>query len=98
MLAQDGATVEFAQPDAQPLTDTRCLPLGDGTGVRIVTEEGEILIGLYNETAPVASENFLNLAQAGYYDGSIFHRLVPGFVIQGGVPDGHAPESAARSR
>ena len=87
-VAQEGATAELAPPEAQPLAEARCLPAGDGTGVRIVTAEGEILVGLFNETAPVASENFLNLAQAGYYDGVGFHRLVPGFVIQGGDPDG----------
>ena len=84
-LAQEA---EVAPPDAQPLAETRCLPAGDGTGVRLVTEEGEILIGLFNETAPVATENFLDLAEAGYYDGVGFHRVVPGFVIQGGDPDG----------
>jgi cyclophilin family peptidyl-prolyl cis-trans isomerase len=54
----------------------------------MTTEEGDIVIGLFDETAPVATENFLNLAEAGYYDGVGFHRLVPGFVIQGGDPEG----------
>ena len=83
-LAQD----ELGPPDAQPLAETRCLPSGSGNGVRLTTEEGDIVIGLFDETAPVATENFLNLAEAGYYDGVGFHRLVPGFVIQGGDPEG----------
>jgi cyclophilin family peptidyl-prolyl cis-trans isomerase len=87
-LGQGGVPGEFGPPQAQPLTEARCLPAGGGTGVRLVTEEGDILIGLYDESAPVASENFLNLAEAGYYDGVGFHRLVPGFVIQGGDPEG----------
>ena len=37
---------------------------------------------------PVAAENFLNLASSGFYDGAVFHRIVPGFVIQGGDPEG----------
>ena len=43
---------------------------------------------LYTESAPVATENFINLAEAGYYDGLGFHRIAPGFVIQGGDPNG----------
>ncbi len=43
---------------------------------------------LYNESSPVAAENFINLAEAGYYDGIVFHRIVPDFVIQGGDPEG----------
>jgi cyclophilin family peptidyl-prolyl cis-trans isomerase len=79
---------DLAPPDAQPLAETRCLPSGSGTGVRLTTAEGDIVIALYDETAPVASENFVNLAESGYYDGVGFHRLVPGFVIQGGDPEG----------
>jgi peptidyl-prolyl cis-trans isomerase B (cyclophilin B) len=75
-------------PAATPIAQPPSTPAGDGTGVRLATEEGDIVIGLFNETAPVASENFVNLVQAGYYDGLTFHRLVPGFVIQGGDPAG----------
>jgi cyclophilin family peptidyl-prolyl cis-trans isomerase len=87
-LAQDAIAAEVGPPDAQPLAETRCLPSGTGTGVRVTTEEGDFVVGLFDETAPVATENFLNLAEAGYYDGVGFHRLVPGFVIQGGDPEG----------
>ncbi len=45
---------------------------------------GDIVIALKPDTAPVATANFVKLAEAGYYDGVAFHRLVPGFVIQGG--------------
>jgi cyclophilin family peptidyl-prolyl cis-trans isomerase len=64
------------------------VPAGDGTGVRLKTDLGDIVIGLFTESAPVASENFLNLARSGFYDGTGFHRVVPGFVIQGGDPEG----------
>lgn len=83
-LGQDAPAPPQATPRAEPLA----VPTGDGTGVRLVTEKGDILIYLFNESAPVASENFLNLASSGYYDGVVFHRLVPGFVIQGGDPEG----------
>lgn len=75
-------------PEATPLAEPPAEPATDGTTATISTELGDIVIELYTESAPVATENFINLAEAGYYDGVIFHRLVPGFVIQGGDPTG----------
>ena len=75
-------------PEATPNPVPLDTPAGDGTAVRLATELGDVVIGLFNESAPVASENFLNLATEGYYDGVGFHRAVPGFVLQGGDPDG----------
>ena len=75
-------------PEATPNPVALETPAGDGTAVRLTTELGDVVIGLFNESAPVAAENFLNLAEAGYYDGVGFHRAVPGFVLQGGDPDG----------
>jgi cyclophilin family peptidyl-prolyl cis-trans isomerase len=54
------------------------------TSAVINTEQGEIVIDLFVEGAPKASANFLDLAKKGFYDGVIFHRVIPGFVIQGG--------------
>jgi cyclophilin family peptidyl-prolyl cis-trans isomerase len=54
----------------------------------ISTEKGDIVVELFTEDAPKAAKNFLDLARKGFYDGVIFHRVVPGFVIQGGDPDG----------
>ena len=88
VVAQDEPSRPLGPPDAQPLTAPPASPSGDGTGVRLVTELGDIVIGLFTESAPVASENFVNLVEAGFYDGVVFHRLVPGFVIQGGDPEG----------
>ena len=50
----------------------------------IATEKGDIEIDLFAEGAPKATANFVDLARKGYFDGVIFHRIVPGFVIQGG--------------
>ncbi|MCL2620564.1 MAG: peptidylprolyl isomerase [Defluviitaleaceae bacterium] len=49
---------------------------------------GVITLELYPEVAPISVENFVNLAGKGYYDGLIFHRVIRGFMIQGGCPDG----------
>ncbi|MBR4768386.1 MAG: peptidylprolyl isomerase [Lachnospiraceae bacterium] len=57
--------------------------------VTIELENGGVMKGeLYEETAPVTVENFEKLANAGFYDGLIFHRVIPGFMIQGGDPEG----------
>ena len=52
--------------------------------VTFSTTLGDFTIELYPDRAPVTVENFLAYVDAGYYDGTIFHRVIPGFVIQGG--------------
>ena len=55
----------------------------------ILMENGEsIKFELYSDIAPISVENFVKLAKQGFYDGLIFHRVIPGFMIQGGCPDG----------
>ena len=56
--------------------------------VTLETSLGNIKIGLYDADAPKASANFIELARTGFYDGTIFHRVIDGFMIQGGSPDG----------
>ena len=57
--------------------------------VTIELANGEVMRGeLYPEKAPNTVNNFISLANSGYYDGLIFHRVIPGFMIQGGCPDG----------
>ncbi|WP_353939258.1 peptidylprolyl isomerase [uncultured Anaerotruncus sp.] len=57
--------------------------------VTIQMENGkEIKIELYPDVAPATVENFVNLVKDGFYDGLIFHRVIPGFMIQGGCPQG----------
>ena len=52
------------------------------------TERGEFDVLLFANDAPVTVENFINLAQLGFYDGTTFHRVIPGFMVQGGDPTG----------
>jgi len=57
--------------------------------VTITMENGDIMKAeLYPEIAPVSVNNFISLIQKNYYDGLIFHRVIRGFMIQGGCPDG----------
>lgn len=55
--------------------------------VRLQTEAGDILLVFYPDLAPLHVGNFRHLAATGFFDGSRFHRIVPGFVIQGGDPN-----------
>lgn len=56
---------------------------------KIEMENGGVMtLELYPETAPITVENFVKLAKSGFYDGLIFHRVIEGFMIQGGDPTG----------
>ena len=58
--------------------------------VTVTLENGQVMTGeLYPEKAPNTVNNFIALANSGYYDGLIFHRVIPGFMIQGGCPNGN---------
>ena len=52
------------------------------------TTEGDIVLELFEEDAPKTVSNFKKLASEGFYDGLIFHRVIPDFMIQGGCPQG----------
>ena len=57
--------------------------------VTITMEDGRVMRGeLYPEKAPNTVNNFISLANKGFYDGLTFHRVIPGFMIQGGCPEG----------
>ena len=55
----------------------------DAPRVVIETNHGDIVVGLYEDLAPIAVRNFLDYVDADYYDGTVFHRVRPGFMIQG---------------
>ncbi len=54
------------------------------TRATIATEKGDIEVDLFTNDAPKATQNFIDLAKKGFYDDVIFHRVIPGFVAQGG--------------
>jgi peptidyl-prolyl cis-trans isomerase B (cyclophilin B) len=56
--------------------------------VTIKTENGTIKVELYPEIAPNTVKNFISLVNKGFYNGTIFHRVIPDFMIQGGDPEG----------
>ena len=68
-------TLSFAKENTMPATQSK---------VKLSTSLGEIIIQLNTEKAPVSSENFLKYVNEGFYNGTIFHRVIPGFMAQGG--------------
>jgi cyclophilin family peptidyl-prolyl cis-trans isomerase len=52
--------------------------------ITLVTNHGDIVVELFEETAPISAGNFRQYATDGFYDGTIFHRVIPNFMIQGG--------------
>ena len=59
-----------------------------GSIVKIITSQGDILIELFDKQAPITAGNFLLLVEDGFYDGVVFHRIIPDFMAQGGDPTG----------
>src|SRR5947207_2111305 len=63
-------------------------PMNASNEVAIIkTSEGDMIVRFWNDAAPNTIENFKKLARSGFYDGTIFHRIVKGFMIQGGDPN-----------
>ena len=63
-------------------------PAGETRTVNIETDKGAIVIKIEADLSPIAAGNFVTLVGCGFYNGVVFHRVVPGFVIQGGDPTG----------
>ena len=67
-----------------PTSQPAALAAGQTRTVTLQTDKGAIAITIHADWSPIAAGNFVALASCGYYDGVVFHRVVPGFVIQGG--------------
>jgi cyclophilin family peptidyl-prolyl cis-trans isomerase len=80
-------------PSAQPTNPALLFPQSEwvtnASSAAIHTAKGDIVVQLYNQDAPKTVTNFATLGKKGYYDGLTFHRVEPGFVIQGGDPNGN---------
>ena len=79
---------EAAGASGCPTSPPAALPAGETRTVVIATAKGSITIKIEADLGPLAAGNFVALAECGYFDGIVFHRLMPGFVIQGGDPTG----------
>jgi len=82
--ADTDETVETAETAAAADTATPACSGGFSNNVVIATNLGDITVELYPEQAPITVENFIDYVESCFYDGTIVHRVVPGFVLQGG--------------
>lgn len=87
LLILTGCSAHADSPAADAPTDA---PLTGTYYVQIdVKDYGTIVAALYADTAPITVANFLSLVDSGFYDGLTFHRIISGFMIQGGDPNGN---------
>jgi len=70
---------------------------GGNPMVKLTTSKGDIVIELDKEKAPITVENFLKYVKSGHYDGTVFHRVINGFMIQGGGMDKSMKERATEA-
>lgn len=82
--APSGSSAASSCPTTQPAA----LPAGEKRIITMDTAKGKVEVTVEAKLSPIAVGNFVALASCGFYDGVVFHRLVPGFVIQGGDPTG----------
>jgi peptidyl-prolyl cis-trans isomerase A (cyclophilin A) len=82
--ASSAPSEAVASPGACPTSQPAALPAGETRTISMGTELGEMTIKLEADLSPIATGQVAALVSCGYYDGSVFHRVVPGFVIQGG--------------
>ncbi len=75
----------FTEKEIQKMAETRAV---------IETKFGNIELKFFPEVAPNHVNNFIELAKKGFYDGTIFHRVIPGFMIQGGDPNSKDPDKS----
>ena len=75
-------------PDRIKVAPPKVEDVGDGTELAVIkSTKGTMVVEFFPDIAPLHVANFKNLAKAGFYDGTTFHRVLPGFVMQGGDPN-----------
>jgi peptidyl-prolyl cis-trans isomerase B (cyclophilin B) len=86
------ASILAAAAVAQEKKETSPMPTSTSNEVAVIkTSEGEMVVQFWTDAAPKTIENFKKLARQGFYDGTIFHRIIKGFMIQGGDPNSKDP-------
>ena len=84
-LIEDVVDTEIIEE--QDISNNEEAIMKDNQRVTLKTNKGDIIIELYGEKMPITAGNFFKLAQSGFYDDTKFHRVIPGFMIQGGDPN-----------
>jgi cyclophilin family peptidyl-prolyl cis-trans isomerase len=93
LLAATFALLAQAAVPATPVPEAAARPAPAGPYLVMETSLGRIRIGLYKDKAPVTVDNFVQYVRGGHYDGTIFHRVIPNFMAQGG---GFEPDMTER--
>ena len=86
---ESAATQAATTAAATTVAESDVTPVAGATAVIDVKDYGTITVELYPDVAPSTVENFVSLAKKGFYDGLTFHRIIKGFMIQGGDPLGN---------
>jgi peptidyl-prolyl cis-trans isomerase B (cyclophilin B) len=97
VLSSAGVLVAAVKPKPKPKKKAppRTAPLDYARAMAILrTEKGDITIRFFQDRAPNHVKNFVDLASSGFYDGTLFHRVIPGFILQGGDPLTKDPKNA----
>ena len=85
------ASASFAQQQPKKFTPQEIKKMAETRAI-IETKFGSITLKFFPEVAPGHVKNFIDLAKKGFYDGTTFHRVIPGFMIQGGDPNSKNPD------
>ena len=85
------ASASFAQQQPKKFTPEEIKKMSETKAI-IETKFGSITLKFFPEVAPGHVKNFIDLAKKGFYDGTTFHRVIPGFMIQGGDPNSKNPD------
>jgi len=81
---EQAPTDAVTEPEVSTQTTTETQPEGESPVVIIKTGKGDIKVKLFKDKAPISVENFLKYVDNGHYEGTIFHRVIPNFMVQGG--------------
>ncbi len=87
VLGQEQSSGLATPQEPRVRAETQQKPMTDTIRVAFKTSHGDIALELFPKEAPLTVENFVKLARAGFYDGTRFHRVIKGFMIQGGDPN-----------
>jgi len=98
-VTQTETKAEAPKPAAKPTMSPKTAPASTGpTLVKMQTSKGDIVIELNAEKAPITVKNFLSYVNEGHYSGKIFHRVIKGFMIQGGNFDVNMKQAATKAQ
>lgn len=101
MLTACGGSSESSEPADSEAQQTEQAQAAEKIGIHHAEMEiedyGKVSLELDGDTAPITVQNFMDLANAGFYDGLTFHRIIDGFMIQGGDPEGNGTGGSGKN-